>query len=77
MVVRQGMTLAGLGVAIGLVAAVGLTRLMASLLFGVDPVDPPTFGVVAVTVAAVAALASWLPAHRASTLDPATTLRQE
>jgi len=77
MVVRQGMVLAGLGVAIGLAAALGLTRLMASLLYGVDPVDLPTFGAVALTVASVAALASWLPAHRAGTVDPATTLRQE
>jgi predicted permease len=77
MVVRQGMTLASLGVAVGLLAAFGLTRLMTSLLYGVDAVDLPTFGVVALTLGGVALLASWLPAHRAATLDPADTLRQE
>jgi ABC-type lipoprotein release transport system permease subunit len=64
-------------VAVGLLAAFGLTRLMTSLLYGVDAVDLPTFGVVALTLGGVALLASWLPAHRAATLDPADTLRQE
>jgi ABC-type lipoprotein release transport system permease subunit len=50
---------------------------MTSLLYGVDAVDLPTFGVVALTLGGVALLASWLPAHRAATLDPADTLRQE
>jgi predicted permease len=77
MVVRQGMTLAGIGVGVGLLAAVGLTRLMASLLYGVDPIDLPTFGGVALALTAVAMLASWLPAHRAATVDPAVTLREE
>ena len=77
MVVRQGMVLAGLGVGVGLVAALGLTRLMSSLLFGVTAVDPPTYGVVSVALAAVAVLASWLPARRAASVDPAVTLRQE
>lgn len=77
MVVRQGMTLAGVGVAFGLLGAFGLTRLMTSLLYGVDAIDLPTFGIVALTLGMVAMLASWLPAHRAATLDPADTLRQE
>jgi predicted permease len=75
MVVRQGMTLAGAGVGLGLVAAFALTRLMASLLFGVDPLDVPTFGVVSVSLVAVALLASWLPADRATRVDPATALK--
>lgn len=77
MVVRQGMTLAGTGVGLGLLGAFGLTRLMTSLLYGVEAVDLPTFGLVTLTLGMVAMLASWLPAHRAAALDPAETLRQE
>lgn len=75
MVVRQGLLLAGAGVGAGLVAALGLTRLMESMLFGVEPVDLPTFGAVSVVLGVVALVASWLPAHRAATVDPAVTLR--
>ena len=77
MVLRQAGTLAGLGVAVGLTAAAGLTRLMASLLFGVSPLDPVTFGAVAVALSAVALLASWLPARRAARVDPVVALRFE
>ena len=77
MVVGEGMALAGVGLAVGLVAAFGATRLMSSLLFGVRPADPLTYGAVALVLAAVALLASWLPARRATALDPARTLRQE
>ncbi len=77
MVVREGMTLVAIGVALGLVAAIGLSRLMASMLFGVSAVDPATYAAVVVTLGVVAAGASWLPAHRAATVDPAVTLRQE
>jgi predicted permease len=77
MVVRQGMTLAGIGVGLGLLGAFALTRLMASLLFGVDPVDVPTFAVVSVGLVAVALAASWLPASRATRVDPAVALRKE
>ena len=77
MVVRQGLTLAGIGVAVGLVAAFGLTRLMSSLLYGVEAVDAPTFGAVALVLTAGSAVASWLPAHRAAGVDPAVTLREE
>jgi putative ABC transport system permease protein len=77
MVVRQGMMLAGVGVGLGLVAAFGLTRLMASLLYGVDPLDVTTFAAVSVSLTAVALLASWLPASRATRVDPATALRQD
>jgi len=77
MVVRQGLTLTGLGVVLGLGAALVLTRLMASLLFGVDPVDLPTFAAVSASLASVALVASWLPADRATRVDPATALRED
>jgi ABC-type antimicrobial peptide transport system permease subunit len=77
MVLRQAGTLAGLGVAVGLGAAAGLTRLMASLLFGVSPLDPVTFGAVAVALSSIALLASWLPARRAARVDPVVALRFE
>jgi putative ABC transport system permease protein len=77
MVLREGLTLAFAGVAIGLVFAVGLARLMASLLYGVSPVDPLTYGAVAAALVAVAAAASWLPARRAARIDPMTALRAE
>ena len=77
MVLRQGMILAVVGVAVGLVAAVGLTRLMASFLYGVEATDPVTFGVVAALLVAVALVASYLPALRASRTDPLEALRFE
>lgn len=77
MVLKQGLVLAGAGVVIGLFAAVGLTRLMEALLYGVNPIDPLTFGVVAVALTAVALLASYVPARRASKVDPAVAIRFE
>ena len=77
MVLRQGMILAGIGVVVGLVAAVGLTRLMSSLLYGVEATDPVTFGAVAALLVAVALVASYLPALRASRTDPLEALRFE
>lgn len=77
MVVRQGTTLAGLGVVVGLIAAFGLSRLMNSLLYGVEAIDVPTYAAMAVTLSAVAVLASWFPARRAAGVDPAVTLREE
>ncbi len=77
MVLRQAGGLALVGVAVGLAAALGLTRLMASLLFGVSPVDPLTFGGVAVVLSLIALLASWIPAHRAASVDPTEALRAE
>jgi putative ABC transport system permease protein len=77
MVARQGVGLAGIGVGAGLVIAFWASRLMDSLLFGVSSRDPATYGLVAVTLLAVAALASWLPARRAAGVDPAMALRQE
>jgi predicted permease len=75
--VQQGLALACAGIAVGLLAAFGVTRLMASLLFGVQPIDAPTYAAVAVLLAAVAALASWLPARRAARVDPAGVLQAE
>jgi predicted permease len=77
MVVRQGLVLAALGVGIGLAAALALSRVLGSLLHGVEPMDPLTYAVVSATLAGVALLASWLPARRAAAMDPALTLRQE
>jgi predicted permease len=75
--VRYGLALACVGVGLGLVAAVGVTRLMESLLFGVQPIDVPTYAAVVGMLAAVAAFASWLPARRASAVDPAEALAAE
>jgi predicted permease len=77
MVVGRGLRLAGLGVAIGLVAALVLTRLMQGVLYGVTPTDPLTFVGVAAALLAVAAFASWLPARRATRVDPLVALRSE
>ena len=77
MFVRHGVVLAGIGIAIGLVAAFGLTRLMSSLLFEVSPVDPVTYFAVSFGLIVVAALASYLPSRRAAGVDPAEALRLE
>jgi predicted permease len=77
MVVRQGMLLAMVGVVIGVIAALALSRLMASLLFGVKPRDPAAIIVVAMVLTAVTFLATYLPARRASRVDPMIALRYE
>ncbi len=77
MVLRAGMGQAALGVGIGIVLALGATRALRSLLFGIGAADPLTFGVVALVLAAVAALASWIPARRAASVDPMVALRSE
>jgi len=77
LVVGQGLLLAGLGVTIGLGAAFGLTRLMSSLLFGVKATDVVTFAAVAVVLSAVAVLACFIPARRATRVDPIIALRCE
>ncbi|HEY9230234.1 MAG TPA: FtsX-like permease family protein, partial [Gemmatimonadaceae bacterium] len=77
MVVGSGIKLAAIGIAIGLVGALVLTRLMQGVLFGVTATDPLTFGLVAVGLLGVAAFASWLPALRATRVDPLVALRSE
>ena len=62
--------------AIGLLVATGLSRLAASLLHGVQPLDPPTYAAVAGVLLAVALAAAWLPARRATRIDPVTALRE-
>lgn len=77
MVVQQGMTIVLAGIAVGLCAAFGLTRFMASLLFEVRPSDPATFGAVALILISTALLACWIPARKASRVDPLVALRHE
>ena len=77
MVIGQGMRLALLGVALGLGAALALTQLMKRLLFGVATADPMTYGALALLLTLVALLACWIPARRATKVDPMITLRAE
>jgi predicted permease len=77
MVMSGGVSLALMGIGAGLVMALGMTRVLRGLLYGVTPLDPPTFAAVAVGLTAVAALASALPAWRASRVDPVIALKSE
>jgi predicted permease len=77
LVVGQGMRLTLTGVAVGILCALAVTRLLGNLLFGISTYDPFTFGTVSALVTAVALLAAWLPARRASRIDPVVALRQE
>jgi ABC-type antimicrobial peptide transport system permease subunit len=77
MFVRHGLVLTTIGIAIGITAAAGLTRLLASFLFGVSPEDPVTFVAVSIGLAAAALLASYLPARAATSVDPVQALKFE
>src|SRR5205085_5899050 len=77
MVLRQGMTLVLLGLALGVVGALLLTRLMTTLLFAVEPTDPLTFLAVSAVLALVAAIACFMRARRATLIDPLAALRSE
>jgi ABC-type antimicrobial peptide transport system permease subunit len=76
-IMKQGLQVTAMGVAIGLAGALAVNRLIASLLFGVQPADAVTITFVIATITAVAAAASWLPARRASRVDPNIVLRDE
>jgi putative ABC transport system permease protein len=75
--ISHGLRLSVIGVAVGIVAAFGLTRWMSSMLVGVTPTDPVTYVSIAAVFIAVAALACWLPARRAAALDPLVALREQ
>ncbi len=77
MFVRSALTLTAVGVAIGIAAAAGLTQSMKSLLFGISPLDPLTYVIVPLVLAAAAVLASYLPARRAAAINPVEALRVE
>jgi ABC-type antimicrobial peptide transport system permease subunit len=77
LVIFQGLKLVVIGVAIGLIGSLAITRLMASLLFGVSATDPITFAGVAISLFIVALLACWIPARRSAKVDPMIALRAE
>jgi ABC-type lipoprotein release transport system permease subunit len=75
--VRQGLVLTSLGAIVGLASAAALIRWISSLLFGVEPLDPLTYAISLVALAAAALVASYLPARRAASVDPMETLRSD
>jgi predicted permease len=77
LVVGEGLKLSAAGVVIGLIGALAITRVMASLLVGVNPTDPVTFAAIVALFGIIAATASWIPARRASRLDPMSAIREE
>jgi putative ABC transport system permease protein len=77
LVLGQGAVLAGIGMVVGLAGAFAVTRYLSSLLFGITPLDPATFVAVALVFAGVALLASYMPARRATGVDPLVALRSE
>jgi ABC-type antimicrobial peptide transport system permease subunit len=77
LIVGHGLRLSALGVGAGMLAALALTRAMTTMLVGIRPTDPLTFGAMIVLFAAIATVAGWLPARRAAALDPTAALREE
>jgi putative ABC transport system permease protein len=77
LVVRQGMMLVLIGIGVGLAGALGLNRVIASLLFGVNAADPTTFVAISLLLGFVALLACYIPARRATLVDPVQALRAE
>jgi len=77
LVMRQGAALAAAGIVLGLLGALGLTRVLESLLYGVSARDPLTYAALAALFAGVALVATWLPAERASKVDPILAIRNE
>jgi predicted permease len=77
LVLRQGLRLAFVGIVVGILGALGVTRLLESMLYGVTSTDLVTFAVAPVVLLGVAAVACWIPAHRAARIDPLGALRQE
>jgi putative ABC transport system permease protein len=77
LVLRNGLKLVGIGLALGLLAALGLTRFLRGLLYGVSTFDPVSFAAVAAALIGVGILACWLPARRAAKADPVVALRSE
>jgi len=76
-VLQRGLALAAAGLAAGILAALALSRLLSSLLFGVGAGDPVTYAVVSAILLVVSAAACWIPARRATRVDPVTALRSE
>jgi putative ABC transport system permease protein len=77
LVVGQGFRLSAIGIAVGLIAALALTRLMHAMLVGVTATDPATFSTMAIIFLLIGVVASWLPARRAAKLDPSRALRED
>ena len=77
LIVGEGLKMSAVGMAVGIGAALAITRVMASLFIGVSPTDPATFGAITALFAVVSLAAAWLPAYRAARLDPMVALRVE
>ena len=77
MVLRRGIVLAAIGIVLGLAGAAGLTRYLSGMLYDLTPLDPPTYAAVAILFATVALIASYLPARRATQVDPVVALRHD
>jgi ABC-type antimicrobial peptide transport system permease subunit len=73
----EGATMAAIGLVVGGLAAIPLSRMLTGLLFGVEPIDPPTIALSAVLLIAVALVAAWIPARAATAVDPINALRGE